>query len=185
ALTELGQVGADGEVVAGDVAGEMAVDADPVVRAVETVTIPLLAGRELRRQPRLLELEEVDASLVVNQLVTGGDRWRGDLEHAQSVRMFASNVQLIYTQKIQVNKLSGPRAVPMPPDATPPTPSQSPESAQNVGGGRGRIRGRTALCIPHPYPEVHCPRRRPARGPPIRSAGRVTTHELPRAGRRR
>src|SRR5207253_10322436 len=73
-------------------------------------------------QPRLLELEEVDASLVVNQLVTGGDHWRGDLEHAQSVRMFASNVQLIYTQKIQVNKLSGHRAhlrrlfpVPVPP----------------------------------------------------------------------
>src|SRR5207302_1656836 len=92
--------------------GEMAVDADPVVSAVETVTIPLLAGCELRRQPRLLELEEIDASLVVNQLVTGGDHWRGDLEHAQSVRMFASNVQLIYTQKIQVNKLSGHQATP-------------------------------------------------------------------------
>src|SRR5256885_55972 len=72
ALAQLRQAGADGEVGAGDVAGEMAVDADPVVRAVETVTIPLLAGRQLRRQPRLLELEEVDASLDANQLVTGG-----------------------------------------------------------------------------------------------------------------
>ena len=96
ALTELGQVGADAQVVAGDIAREMAVDADPVVGGVETVTIPLLAGRELRRQPRLLELEEVDASLVVNQLVTGGDHWRGDLEHAKIVRMFAYNVKLIY-----------------------------------------------------------------------------------------
>src|SRR5207248_10430678 len=84
------------QIVAGDVAGEMAVDADPVVRAVETVTIPLLAGRELRRQPRLLELEEVDASLVVNQLLTCGDHRWADLEHAKIVHMFAYNVKLIY-----------------------------------------------------------------------------------------
>ena len=96
ALTELGQVGADGQVVAGDIAREMAVDADPVVSAVETVTVPLLAGRELRRQPRLLELEEVDASLVVNQLLTRGDHRRTDLEHDRIVRMFAYNVKLIY-----------------------------------------------------------------------------------------
>src|SRR5439155_3743807 len=98
ALAELGQVGADAQVVAGDVAGEMAVDADPVVRAVETVTVPLVAGRELRRQPRLLQLEEVDASLVVNQLLTCGDHRRADLEHAQIVHMFAINVKLIYRQ---------------------------------------------------------------------------------------
>src|SRR5439155_8727171 len=80
------------------IARDMAVDADPVVRAVEAVTVPLLARRQLRRQPRLLELEEVDASLVVNQLLTRGDHRRADLEHAKIVHMFVYNVKLIYRQ---------------------------------------------------------------------------------------
>src|SRR5438046_3268521 len=108
ALAELGHVGADAQVVAGEVTGEVGVDADPVGRAVEAVTVPPLARRQLRRQPRLLELEEVDASLVVNQLLTRADQRWADLEHAQIVHMFAINVKLIYGQNNPEKQSSSP-----------------------------------------------------------------------------
>ena len=70
ALAELGHMSAHRQVVAGDVARDFAVDPDPVVGAVEAFQVPLAARLELRREARLLELQHIDASLVVNHLVT-------------------------------------------------------------------------------------------------------------------
>src|SRR5256886_2107925 len=109
ALAELGHMGAHRQVVAGDAARDFAVDPDPVVGAVEAFQVPLAARLELRREARLLELQHIDASLVVNHLVTDRELGRADVQHAiivsnigtkskdrKSTRLNSSHSQISY-----------------------------------------------------------------------------------------
>src|SRR3989442_15359955 len=86
------------QVVAGDVTRDFAVDPDPVVGAVEAFQVPLAARLELRREARLLELQHVDASLVVNHLVTHREFRGADVQHANIVSNIGTNGKLIYTR---------------------------------------------------------------------------------------
>src|SRR5207237_9046218 len=90
--------GAHRRGVARDVGRDFAVERDPVVGAVEAFEVPLAARLELRREARLLELQHIDASLVVNHLVTDRELGRADVEHAIIVSNIGTNSKLIYAQ---------------------------------------------------------------------------------------
>src|SRR2546422_3920758 len=96
ALRQVGHTLADGGSIAHRVAGQVAVDADPVIWTGRALPIPKIGLDELRREPGLLEQQEVDLMLVFDELLGEKSTAIDHLKHDKSVRMFDPRIKVIY-----------------------------------------------------------------------------------------
>jgi len=97
ALRQLGHPLSDRDPIAHRVARQVAVDTNPVVGGGRALPVPEVGLDEFRREPGLLEQQQVDLALVFDQLLGEKGASVDHLEHAQSVRTFDSNIKPIYT----------------------------------------------------------------------------------------
>src|SRR5690242_3119427 len=120
ALRHPAQVLAHRDPSRGRVGGHVAVEADPVDRAVRALSLPVVALVELGGEAGELELELVDDLAQADHLVGDLELSRSRLEHAQILRTNVLRVKLIYMQNRSARPLQEP---PGPPPHPPSQPS--------------------------------------------------------------